>query len=82
METPGSRVAEAGGFERPPGIVYPGGYHVGWQHRSERGFPMCSRVTCSVCGKVTWEGCGQHVEEALQGISEEQLCAGHDGVAA
>lgn len=38
---------------------------------------MCSRVTCAVCGKASWEGCGQHVEEALQGVPNEQRCAGH-----
>jgi len=26
---------------------------------------MCSAVRCSTCGKATWEGCGQHIEEAL-----------------
>jgi len=39
---------------------------------------MCSRVKCGVCGKVTWAGCGEHVQEALRGVPEEQLCAGHD----
>jgi hypothetical protein len=43
---------------------------------------MCSRVTCSVCGKATWAGCGQHVEDALRGIPEDQVCAGHVDVAA
>jgi hypothetical protein len=35
---------------------------------------MCSAVRCSSCGKVTWAGCGQHVEEALQGVPQAQLC--------
>ena len=35
---------------------------------------MCSPVTCLSCGKVTWSGCGEHIEEALAGIPEEQLC--------
>jgi hypothetical protein len=35
---------------------------------------MCSQAICSSCGKVTWEGCGQHVEEALAGVAESQLC--------
>jgi hypothetical protein len=43
---------------------------------------MCSRVTCEVCGKATWEGCGQHVEEALRGISEDERCQGHGATAA
>lgn len=38
---------------------------------------MCSKVTCKVCKKPTWSGCGQHVEEALAGIPYSQRCAGH-----
>ncbi|MFZ9542828.1 MAG: hypothetical protein ACO27S_05045 [Candidatus Nanopelagicaceae bacterium] len=40
---------------------------------------MCSRVTCGICKKYTWSGCGQHVEEALAGVPESERCAGHDG---
>ncbi|MFT4279775.1 hypothetical protein [Microbacterium sp.] len=39
---------------------------------------MCSRVTCTACGKATWTGCGQHVEEALRGVPDEDRCACHD----
>ncbi|CAB4776448.1 unannotated protein [freshwater metagenome] len=35
---------------------------------------MCSRVVCSVCKKYTWSGCGEHVEEALFGVSEDDRC--------
>jgi hypothetical protein len=35
---------------------------------------MCSQVTCAVCKKATWSGCGQHVEEALAGVSEADRC--------
>lgn len=35
---------------------------------------MCSRVTCSKCGKPTWTGCGQHVEQALAGVPVEARC--------
>jgi len=35
---------------------------------------MCSPATCNNCGKVTWAGCGQHIEEALAGVPAEQLC--------
>jgi hypothetical protein len=35
---------------------------------------MCSQAICNHCGKVTWAGCGQHVEEALAGVPAEQLC--------
>ena len=35
---------------------------------------MCSPVLCSACNKITWSGCGEHIEQALAGIPEEQLC--------
>ena len=25
-------------------------------------------MTCRTCGKATWAGCGQHVEQALRGV--------------
>jgi hypothetical protein len=36
---------------------------------------MCHRVQCSRCGKPTWAGCGQHIEEALAGVPKNQRCA-------
>ena len=38
---------------------------------------MCSLVTCKVCKKPTWSGCGEHTEEALAGIAIADRCAGH-----
>jgi hypothetical protein len=38
---------------------------------------MCSKVTCKVCKKPTWSGCGEHVEEALAGIPNSERCEGH-----
>ncbi len=35
---------------------------------------MCSQVTCDVCKKPTWSGCGQHIDEALAGVSEADRC--------
>lgn len=35
---------------------------------------MCSAVRCDKCGKATWEGCGQHIEEALAPYSKEEKC--------
>ena len=35
---------------------------------------MCSRVTCPDCGKPTWAGCGQHIEQALAGVPKEERC--------
>ena len=38
---------------------------------------MCHPVLCRICGKVTWAGCGDHVEQALAGIPGEMRCLGH-----
>ncbi|WP_169734247.1 hypothetical protein [Hamadaea tsunoensis] len=38
---------------------------------------MCRRVTCSNCGKATWSGCGEHIEEALAGVPESERCDGN-----
>lgn len=35
---------------------------------------MCRRVTCTACGKATWEGCGEHIEQALAGVTEAERC--------
>jgi len=35
---------------------------------------MCSAVRCDKCGKATWSGCGQHIEEALAPFGEDQRC--------
>lgn len=43
---------------------------------------MCRQVTCRTCGKPTWTGCGQHVEQALAGVPKAQRCAGHEREAA
>ncbi|MFN8620418.1 MAG: hypothetical protein U0869_06695 [Chloroflexota bacterium] len=38
---------------------------------------MCARTTCRTCGKPTWSGCGNHVEQALAGIPKSERCQGH-----
>ncbi len=35
---------------------------------------MCTAVLCQRCGKTTWAGCGDHIEEALAGIPTGDLC--------
>lgn len=39
---------------------------------------MCHQVTCRTCGKKTWAGCGNHVEQALAGVPRSQRCEGHE----
>ena len=29
---------------------------------------MCQQATCKTCGKVTWRGCGQHVDQVMRGV--------------
>lgn len=38
---------------------------------------MCSAVTCRTCGKTTWSGCGQHVDEVMRTVPAAQRCPGH-----
>ena len=35
---------------------------------------MCQKVSCKNCGKATWRGCGQHIEQALDGVPEAERC--------
>ncbi|MFC5995597.1 hypothetical protein ACFQE5_15385 [Pseudonocardia hispaniensis] len=35
---------------------------------------MCQRVQCKTCGKATFSGCGQHVEEVLAGVPASHRC--------
>lgn len=37
---------------------------------------MCRAVTCKVCGKTTWAGCGQHVASVKAGVPKAQWCGG------
>ncbi|WP_167853928.1 hypothetical protein [Acidipropionibacterium timonense] len=39
---------------------------------------MCHRITCPLCGRPSWEGCGRHVEDALAGVARADRCPGHD----
>jgi len=38
---------------------------------------MCSPITCSACGKITWSGCGQHVDQVMANVPKERRCQGH-----
>ena len=56
---------------------YPGGYsHVELMLPLEGKF-MCSAVTCRKCGKTTWAGCGQHVDQVMRNVPKSQQCQGH-----
>ena len=36
---------------------------------------MCSPARCGNCGKITWTGCGQHVDAVFAGVRPEQRCS-------
>ena len=38
---------------------------------------MCRAVNCKICGKTTWAGCGQHVDQVLAGVPASRRCPGH-----
>jgi hypothetical protein len=42
---------------------------------------MCRAVTCRACGKTTWAGCGQHVDQVMRSVPVADRCAGHDAEA-
>ncbi len=35
---------------------------------------MCRSMTCRRCGKVTWAGCGNHVDQVMRGVPKDQRC--------
>lgn len=35
---------------------------------------MCQRMTCPSCGKPTWDGRGQHIEQALEDVPVTGRC--------
>lgn len=39
---------------------------------------MCQAVTCRKCGKTTWSGCGQHVDQVMRGVPKSERCEGHE----
>jgi len=38
---------------------------------------MCRPVTCRVCGKTTWAGCGQHIAAVKATVPPDRWCDGH-----
>ncbi|WP_169515889.1 hypothetical protein [Granulicoccus phenolivorans] len=42
---------------------------------------MCRPVTCKQCGKTTWAGCGQHIDQVKATVPAGQWCPGHAGAA-
>jgi hypothetical protein len=42
---------------------------------------MCRPATCRTCGKTTWAGCGQHVDQVMRNIPPDLRCSGHEKAA-
>lgn len=36
---------------------------------------MCRAVTCRRCGKTTWAGCGNHVEQVMRNVPKSNRCS-------
>ncbi len=62
-------------------MIYPRGYRTapGRADTLSKEATMCYPVTCPVCGKITWDGCGQHVAEVKASVPAEQWCGGQHG---
>lgn len=43
---------------------------------------MCRPANCRKCGKTTWAGCGQHVDQVMRHVPRDQRCEGHTKEAA
>jgi hypothetical protein len=39
---------------------------------------MCRAVRCKTCGKTTWAGCGQHVDQVMARVPRDDRCQGHE----
>ena len=35
---------------------------------------MCKRIDCSKCGKPSFAGCGQHIEQVLGDVPKDKRC--------
>jgi hypothetical protein len=38
---------------------------------------MCRPVRCRTCGKTTWAGCGQHIDQVRASVAKSDWCPGH-----
>jgi len=38
---------------------------------------MCHEARCKSCGKTTWTGCGQHVDQVKARVPDANWCPGH-----
>jgi len=43
---------------------------------------MCTRVSCSDCGKPSYVGCGRHVDRVLGDVPKDERCSCREAGAA
>lgn len=43
---------------------------------------MCQRVQCRKCGRPTYSGCGQHIEQVLGDVPKDRRCQCRENEAA
>jgi hypothetical protein len=36
---------------------------------------MCSPAVCNRCNKITWTGCGMHVDQVMANVPAERRCS-------
>ncbi len=37
---------------------------------------MCRPTRCKTCGRTTWAGCGQHINQVKAGVPAQDWCNG------
>jgi hypothetical protein len=37
-------------------------------------FPMCSPAVCGTCKKITYTGCGMHLDQVFANVRDDQRC--------
>jgi hypothetical protein len=42
---------------------------------------MCRPITCPTCGKTTWTGCGEHIDQVRRTVPADQWCDGQHSAA-
>ena len=55
-------------------LRYPRGYTSEQLFPTSGGSTMCSPARCGQCGKITWSGCGEHVDEVMAQVPVEGRC--------
>jgi hypothetical protein len=35
---------------------------------------MCRTATCQKCGKATWAGCGNHIDQVMRNVPQSRRC--------